>query len=67
MTFDTIVAGLGALDGMAIVGSDDATRQLFADVVRPFWSGEIEFSALGPVVGTHAGPGAGGVVAITKV
>lgn len=61
-----LVAKLGALEAMAIVGSDEATSKALTDVVRPFWSGDIETSFLGPVVGTHAGPGAGGIVAITK-
>jgi DegV family protein with EDD domain len=61
-----LVAKLMPLEAMAIVGSDEATRAQLAAVVRPFWSGETNQGALGPVVGTHAGPGAGGVIGITR-
>jgi len=61
-----LVAKLMPLEAMAIVGSDEATRAQLAAVVRPFWSGETNQGALGPVVGTHAGPGAGGVMGITR-
>jgi DegV family protein with EDD domain len=60
-----LVAGLGQVEGVAVVGSDPASRDMLTNVVRGVWSGPIEESFLGPVVGTHAGPGAVGVVAIT--
>jgi DegV family protein with EDD domain len=61
-----LVAKLMPLEAMAIVGSDEATRAQLAAAVRPFWSGEMNQGALGPVVGTHAGPGAGGIMGITR-
>jgi DegV family protein with EDD domain len=61
-----LVEQLGPLEAMAIVGTDEPSRQSLADILRTFWSGPIAFSDLGPVVGTHAGPGAAGAIAITQ-
>jgi DegV family protein with EDD domain len=61
-----LVAKLMPLEAMAIIGSDEDTRQQLAAVARAFWSGETNEGALGPVVGTHAGPGAGGIMGITR-
>ncbi len=61
-----LVQQLGPLETLTVVGTDEASRQMLIDIVRPFWSGPIETSALGPVVGAHAGPGAAGVIAITR-
>jgi fatty acid-binding protein DegV len=35
-------------------------------VAQTIWNGPIEMFSLGPVVGTHAGPGAGGIAAIVR-
>jgi fatty acid-binding protein DegV len=35
-------------------------------VAQQFWDGSIERFPLGPVVGTHTGPGAAGIAAIVK-
>jgi len=61
-----IVAGLGDLESLALVASDSVVGDQIAAVAEGFWHGPIERFALGPVVGTHAGPGAGGMVAITR-
>lgn len=61
-----LIAKLMPLEAIAIVGSDEATRQQLVAVVRPFWSGETNEGALGPVVGTHAGPGAGGIMGVSR-
>lgn len=61
-----IIGALGPLEAVAIAQSDDAVGQQLQQIVRGFWSGAIETFSLGPVVGTHAGPGAGAVVAITR-
>ncbi|HLJ80487.1 MAG TPA: DegV family protein [Ktedonobacterales bacterium] len=61
-----IVAQLGELEAVAIVQSDDNTGQQLLSVARQFWNGPAEIFSLGPVVGTHAGPGAGAIVAITR-
>jgi DegV family protein with EDD domain len=61
-----LVEQLGALEAVAIVQSDpDAGTQLAA-VIHQSWLGPIEVFTLGPVVGTHAGPGAAGVAVITR-
>lgn len=61
-----IVGRLGELEAVAIAQSDDTTGQQLLNVTRNFWNGPVEIFSLGPVVGTHAGPGAGAVVAITR-
>ena len=61
-----IVAELGELESLAIVASDSVVADQITAVAEGFWHGPIERFALGPVVGTHAGPGAGGIVAITR-
>jgi DegV family protein with EDD domain len=61
-----LVQELGPLETLAVVGTDEASRKVLIDIVRTAWSGPIETSALGPVVGAHAGPGAAGVIAITR-
>lgn len=59
------ITDLGELEAVAIVQSNAQAGALLETIVRRFWNGPIDFSLLGPVVGTHAGPGAAGVVAIT--
>jgi DegV family protein with EDD domain len=61
-----IVATLGELESLALVASDSVVADQISKVAESFWHGPIERFALGPVVGTHAGPGAGGIVAITR-
>ena len=61
-----IIARLGELEAVAVVQSDDNTGQQLVNVARQFWNGPVEVFSLGPVVGTHAGPGAGAIVAITR-
>lgn len=61
-----LVQRLGPLEALAIVASDDTVAEQFHAVARQFYQGEIEHFPLGPVVGTHAGPGAGGFVAVTR-
>lgn len=61
-----LVERLGALEALAVVESDEAAALQLQEVVRRFWSGPIETFKLGAVIGTHAGPGAAGVAAITQ-
>jgi DegV family protein with EDD domain len=60
-----VVTKLGPLEALAVVASDASVGDQIAKVAEGFWHEPIERFALGPVVGTHAGPGAGGIVAIT--
>jgi len=60
-----IIAALGELEALGVIQSNDEVGAELAQRARAFWSGPIEVFTLGPVVGTHAGPGAGAIVAIT--
>jgi DegV family protein with EDD domain len=59
-----LVAQLGPLEALGIAKSDDAIGKDLLATARTFWNGPVEMFSLGPVVGTHAGPGAGALVAI---
>ena len=61
-----LVAQMGAHEAVAVVQSDEHAGVQLEAVVRHAWSGPIESFFLGPVVGTHAGPGAAGIVAISS-
>lgn len=59
-----LIAQLGPLEALGIAKSDDTIGNELLAVARTFWNGPVEMFALGPVVGTHAGPGAGALIAI---
>ena len=61
-----IISGEGEPEAVAVAASDDTVAAELSNVAHTFWSGPIERFLLGPVVGTHAGPRAGAIVAITK-
>ena len=61
-----IMGKLGPLEAVGIVQSDDAIGEQMMRIVRTLWNGPVETFALGPAVGTHAGPGAGGIIAIVR-
>ncbi len=61
-----IIAQLGELEGVAVAQSDDTVGGQLRAIAQTFWGGPIETFSLGPVVGTHAGPGAGAIIAITS-
>ena len=61
-----IIADLGELEAVAVAESDATVGEQLERVARTFWNGPIEHFTLGPVVGTHAGPGAGAIIAITR-
>jgi DegV family protein with EDD domain len=54
-------AGLGALRRLAVVHSDPPDLDEIVARLEPLAPGELMISRLGPVVGTHAGPGVAGV------
>jgi len=60
-----LTSELGELEALAIVEADEQAGASLEPVIRHVWSEAIERFTLGPVVGTHAGPGAAGVAAIT--
>jgi len=61
-----LVAALGPLEAAAIVQADPDAGDQLARVLAQTWTGPVERFVLGPVVGTHAGPGAAGICAITR-
>lgn len=61
-----LVAGLGALEAVAIVEADPEAGAQLERVLAQSWAGPVEHFPLGPVVGTHAGPGAAGIAAIQR-
>jgi DegV family protein with EDD domain len=61
-----MVAELGPLESLSIVQADAEAGASLEAIVRRTWQGPIEHSILGPVVGTHAGPGAAGVAVIQQ-
>jgi DegV family protein with EDD domain len=60
-----LVEALRQLEAVAVVESDTKSGDELIAIIRRFWSGPVDRSFLGPVVGTHGGPGAAGIVAIT--
>ena len=61
-----IASGLGKIEAVAVVRSSDAVGEQFNRITRTFWDGPIYEYVLGPVVGAHAGPGAGGIIVISQ-
>lgn len=61
-----LVAALGPLEGVAIVEADPEAGAQLQQILSQAWNGPIEHFSLGPVVGTHAGPGAAGIAAISR-
>ncbi|HEX9036447.1 MAG TPA: DegV family protein [Ktedonobacterales bacterium] len=61
-----LIKDCGPIEAMAIVESSPQVGEQYNAIARTFFDGPIYHYALGPVVGTHAGPGAGGIVAITR-
>ena len=59
-----LVAALGPLEAVGIAKSDDAVGEQLLAVTRTFWRGDVEMFPLGAVIGTHAGPGAGAIIAL---
>lgn len=61
-----IAAQQGDIEAVAVVRSNDEVGERFTSIARGFWDGPIYQYVLGPVVGAHAGPGAGGIIVIVK-
>ncbi len=60
-----LAASHAPIEAMAIVESSPQVGEQFTAVARSFYDGPIYHYTLGPVVGAHAGPGAGGIVVIS--
>ncbi len=61
-----IIQGIGEIEALGVVQSNPAVGDELMKRARAFWHGPIEVFNLGPVVGTHAGPGAGCIIAIAS-
>lgn len=61
-----LARGCEPMEAMAIVESSPQVGEQYMAIARAFYDGPIYHYTLGPVVGTHAGPGAGGIVTITR-
>jgi DegV family protein with EDD domain len=61
-----IIQSIGEIEALGVVQSTPAVGQELIKRARAFWHGPIEVFNLGPVVGTHAGPGAGCIIAIAS-
>lgn len=61
-----IAASQGEIEALAVVRSNDEVGEQFTSIAKTFWSGPIYQYVLGPVVGAHAGPGAGGIIVLVK-
>jgi DegV family protein with EDD domain len=52
----------GPLENLAVMHAATSDVDAFVERLRPFFAGEIVVGDIGPVIGTHSGPGAIGVV-----
>jgi DegV family protein with EDD domain len=52
----------GPLENLAVMHAATSDVGAFVERLRPFFAGEIVVGDIGPVIGTHSGPGAIGVV-----
>ncbi len=57
---------LGPIEVVGIAESDEEIGQQLTRAIRSVYAGPIEYFRLGPVVGTHTGPGTSAVCAVTK-
>ena len=57
---------LGSIEIVGIAESDEEIGQQLTKTIRTVYAGPIEHFRLGPVVGTHTGPGTSAVCAVTQ-
>ncbi len=57
---------LGPMEIVGIAQSDEEIGQQLTTAIRAVYTGPIEHFRLGPVVGTHTGPGTAAVCAVTQ-
>ena len=58
---DKVAAASGAIDHLAVLHADCDDVDEFVARLQPLYDGEIVVGQIGPVVGTHAGPGTIGI------
>ncbi len=61
-----LLAKLGEIELVGIAESDEEIGQQLTKAIRAVYDGPIEYFRLGPVVGTHTGPGTSAVCTVTK-
>ncbi len=61
-----LLGQLGAIEIVGIAESNEELGQQLTAAIRTVYAGPIEHFALGPAVGTHAGPGTAAICAVTK-
>ncbi len=57
---------LGPIEVVGIAESDEEIGQQLTRAIRTVYAGPIEYFRLGPVVGTHTGPGTSAVCAVAR-
>jgi len=60
-----LIREVGKAEQIFIVESDDEVGQQLAQALKETYAAEIPIYKLGAVVGTYAGPAAGGVAYVT--
>jgi DegV family protein with EDD domain len=58
---DKVAAYEGHIDNLAVLHADCSDVDVFVDMLRPLYDGEIVVGEIGPVIGTHGGRGTIGV------
>ena len=58
---DTITSYDAQIENLAVLHADCSDVDLFVDMLRPVYDGEIVVGEIGPVIGTHGGRGTIGV------
>lgn len=61
-----LVAGVGNIETLAIVASNEEVGREFLDLVSRVYSGDMYQFAFGPAVGTYAGPRSAGIFIVTQ-
>ncbi len=63
---DKVTQFEGQIEDLAVLQADCDDVEQFVAMLRPHYAGEIVVGDIGPVVGSHAGPGTIGVAFITR-
>ncbi|MGI9644291.1 MAG: DegV family protein [Ilumatobacteraceae bacterium] len=58
---DTVRSYEGRMENLAVMHADCSDVDVFVDMLRPIYEGEIVVGEIGPVIGTHGGRGTIGV------
>jgi DegV family protein with EDD domain len=58
---DTVAGYQGRMENLAVMHADCSDVDVFVDMLRPYYDGDIVVGEIGPVIGTHGGRGTIGV------